>query len=393
MYPKASGELSKLNVDIGDVVKKGQILATIDSPDLRYEFDKARARVRQAQVRIKMSETKIREAEAGLKTVQAQIAAAEAGVNEMEAAQAFREKQLKRIKDLVERHAVEERLALEEEDHLRAAQAATVSAKVKVTLERAGLERARAIIDSARSEHMEAEEYLPLVRADSNKAETAVNSCAILSPIDGVVTRRNYHVGEFARTAAMGGSEPLVTIVEANKLRVVVWILDQDAVLLNNGDAVTLRADVRSDREYKGTISRTAVAEDPTTKSVRAEIDLDNSDGSLRPGQAASVTVNLEDYPDVITIPQTALFDPNPGNGPLCCYRVVDGRTVRTPIRIGAVDSGVVEILDGLKRGIPSFPTGRSSRTPNGKVVYRVTARCPAELVTVVEDPERNGGS
>jgi HlyD family secretion protein len=365
VYPKVSGYIKAVNVDIGDSVKAGDKLVVIDAPELRYELDKAKAMVRQSQARLMLSKSRIREAEAASKTVLAQIAAAEAEVKQAEASQTYREKQLKRIKELVERRAVEERLALEEEDHLRTAQAASFAARANVIVEKANLSSTEAKIETARAELLESQADLSLVTADLEKAQAAVDSCEIRSPIGGVVTRCNYQGGEFARAATTAGSQPLLTIVYAKAVWIVTHVPDDDAPYLDVGDPITFRATASPDREYKGTITRTAFAEDPTTQSLMARISLDNADGRLRPGQVGSVTIHLEDHPNVITIPRTAIFGQgysrllSPIGGPVSCYRMVDGHPRRTPIRLGGGDSGVVEVLDGLKEGDTILPDWR----------------------------------
>ncbi len=131
---------------------------------------------------------------------------------------------------------------------------------------------------------------------------------------------------------------------------------------------MTFRPDALLDRAYKGTIARTAVAEDKGT--LRAEIDLDNSDGRLRPGQAGHVTITLEDHPDVLTIPMTAILEDGEGSearGSQSCYRITDGRTVRTPIRLGLLspDTNMAEVLDGLTEGDTIVPDWRSVEDPS----------------------------
>jgi RNA polymerase sigma factor (sigma-70 family) len=356
LFPRVAGALSELNVDIGDSVKRDQVVARIESPELVYELAKAKALVQQAQARMRTAEVRISVAEAALVTANSQIAAAEAEVKRLEAEQSHREKQLNRLRDLVQRRAVEERLADEESDHLRAAQAATYAAKIRVSVEKAGLETAKAKLETARAEAEETRTDVSLAEADMGKAKAAVDACEIRSPYDGVVTRRNYHVGEFVRPAARdAGAEPLLTIVQADKVRVVVQIPDRDAAFLNNGDPATFRTSVFPDREFKGTISRTAFAEEQGT--VRAEIDLDNADGRLRPGQMGSVTVTLETIPDAITVPFEAILGEgfNGIDGPMSCYRMVEGRPMRTPIKIGRINHEMgkaeAEVLEGLKEG------------------------------------------
>jgi multidrug efflux pump subunit AcrA (membrane-fusion protein) len=91
-------------------------------------------------------------------------------------------------------------------------------------------------------------------------------------------------------------------------MKVVVNVPDRDAPFLDKGDPVKVETDAVEGRKFVGGIARTAFAEDPVTRSLRAEIDLDNSDGRLRPGQAGRVTISLRAR-DILAIPVTALFE------------------------------------------------------------------------------------
>jgi HlyD family secretion protein len=163
---------------------------------------------------------------------------------------------------------------------------------------------------------------------------------------------------------------PLFTIIQTGKVRIVVQVPDRDASYLDKGDPATFRVDARGGREYKGTITRMAVAEDPSTRTLRAEIDLDNADGRLRPGQSGLVSIKLEDHPDAIIIPMTAILDwGTETDGPETCYRVVAGRTVRTPIKVRAInrDEGTAEVLEGLKEGDTIVSDWRQIADPDRK--------------------------
>ena len=297
LYPSVSGVLNRLHVDIGAVVKKGDVLATVHAPELRFEQAKAEAQMNQVQARAKTAESRVRVAQAALNTSKAQIEVAEAELEQAEAAESYREKQLVRLTDLVARKAVEERLAAEEADRMRTARALSHAAKIKVKLEKAGLETAEAKLDMAKAEALETRSEFGLVQTDLEKARMALDSCEVRSPIDGIVTRRNYDIGAFARAAATGGSVPLFSIDQANVVRIVVPVPDRDALYLDPGDPATFRAHALGDREYRGKIARTSFAEDARDQTLRAEIDLDNADGRLRPGQFGRVTINLEDHP------------------------------------------------------------------------------------------------
>ncbi len=352
VYPKVSGELRSLSVDIGDRVRQGQVLAVIDAPELRAELRKSQAMVELAQARAQRVGAAVRVAEAIWRSERAQVDVAIAELKSSETVRLRREMERGRLKELSDRNTVERRVLAEEDKWLKSAEETILAKKALLAVAQADVQAAEAKVEAARVERDEARADVRVAEANQAAPEILAAAARVIAPMDGIVTRRNYHVGAVVRTATDGGSEPLLTIVQASRVRVVVEVPDSDVVWLDKGDPLTFRPAGFLDREYRGTISRTAVVEEHGT--VRAEIDLENADGRLRPGQAGRVTIQLADHADVLTIPVEAILGPGYGTlGPLSCYRLVDGRAVRTPVRVGMIDrdSGTAEVLDGLKEG------------------------------------------
>lgn len=141
----------------------------------------------------------------------------------------------------------------------------------------------------------------------------------------------------------------MFSVMGTEKMKVVVSVPDQYARFLDEGDPVVVWTNGYADSTYRGAIAQTAFAEDPATNTLRAEIDLDNKDGRLRPGQAWMVSIVLDDRKQVLSIPVTAL-NLNMG-GEAECDRVVNGRAVRTRIKHGELNGKRVEVLAGLHEG------------------------------------------
>jgi HlyD family secretion protein len=354
LYPKVSGELRGLSVEIGDRVREGQVVAVIDAPELRAELRKSQAMVELARARARRVGIAVRVAEATLLSERAKVDIAAAEVRGSEALRRRREMERKRLKELADRKTLERRLIDEEDKWLESAQENYQSRMAQLAVARADVQAAEAKLESARAEDDEARAEVRVAEANQANPERLSVSARVIAPLDGIVTARNFDVGAVVRPEVDGDSSPLLTIVQVSRVRVVVAVPDRDATLLDKGDPVTFRPDALPDRTYQGTISRTAVAENNGT--LRAEIDLDNADGRLRPGQAGPVTITLEDHPGTLTIPMSAI--PEVGDGPeprgsYSCYRIEGGQTVRTSIRLGVMnpDTHLAEVLDGLSEG------------------------------------------
>jgi HlyD family secretion protein len=119
--------------------------------------------------------------------------------------------------------------------------AATIGAKAKIELTKAGITSAEAKLDAAQVDIEEVQAEYRVVAADCRKAVVLLRPTQVRSPIDGVVTRTGYHVGEFVRTVATGSSVALFTIIRTGKVRIVVQVPDRDASFLDKGDSATFR--------------------------------------------------------------------------------------------------------------------------------------------------------
>ncbi len=361
VYTRVSGELRSLSVEIGDRVKQGQVVAVIDAPEARAELRKSQAMVELARARARRVAIAVPVAEATLLSERAKVEMAAAELKGSDALRVRREMERSRLKELADRKTLERRLLDEEDKWLESAQQTYMSKTALLAVARADVQAAEARVEAARAENDEAQAEVRVAEASKAGPEMLSAAARVIAPIDGIVTGRTHHVGDVVRTGDADGSKPLLTIVQASRVRIVVEVPDRDAVFLDKGDTSTFRPDALPGRAYEGTIARTAVAEEQGT--LRAEIDLDNSDGRLRPGQAGHVTIALEDRPDTITIPMTAILEEEPeARGTHRCYSVTDGRAVRIPIRLGVLcpDANLAEVLDGLTEGDIVVPDQRS---------------------------------
>jgi len=348
--PKFSGYLKKMNVDIGDAVERGQVLAEIDAPEVVAVQNKAHAVVEQAITRLASARAAVTVAHASLEADKAKADAVAATLSRNESILRYREKSLERLRALAAQNAVERRLVDEAEENVEAARSAVTEAKSQVVKAKAGIEKATAKLVAARSDFEGAKANIHVAQAELENASAAAGYTRIVSPWDGIVTRRGYHMGDYVRSGDLGGRVPLLSLIQTGKVKVIVDVPDVDAPYLDKGDRAIVRIDALGGRAYQGAIARTALAQDPATRTVRAEIDLKNEDGRLRPGQYGRVTIDLQDRRDVLSIPVSALFDRSAA-GAAACYRIVDGRAVRARIKIGEENGKLMEVVDGLKEG------------------------------------------
>jgi len=128
----------------------------------------------------------------------------------------------------------------------------------------------------------------------------------------------------------------------------VTYIPEREAIWLNDGDRVTLSFDAYPDQEFTANITRTAGVLDSRTRRMRAEIDLDNSQGLLLPGMYGSVTVELESRREAFVLPAGTV---RLNDGAPHVYAVENDAIKRLPVTTGTDTGTEIEILSGLTGG------------------------------------------
>lgn len=294
VVPDVAGHIGRMAVDIGSAVHRGDVLGEIESPALKLRAARARAALQQATARVVAAKCGVRVADQAVRTARAELQASQAGLTQVEATASVRRRQAARIAELVERGALQDRVGEEEQARVHGDEASEQAARARVAIVQASLASAEAKCDAARAAVAEMEEGLHLAELELEEARIRLEACRIRSPIDGIVTRRRHHVGEFVRPATGEASAPLFTVVRTGTVRVVAQVPEHESARVDVGDPARFRLVALPDREYQGAVSRTAYAEDPATHTMRVEIDLNNEDGRLRPGRRGTIRIELE---------------------------------------------------------------------------------------------------
>jgi RND family efflux transporter MFP subunit len=164
---------------------------------------------------------------------------------------------------------------------------------------------------------------------------------------DGVITARFFHPGAFIRSAAEGASTPLLTVMRTDRMRVVVHVPDLDVALLDPGDPATVVVDALKNRSFSGSVSRLARAENPTTRTIRVEIDLENPGGLLCEGMYGRATIELRPASKGLAVPASRGLGHSPSDQAKV-YVVRDARVQVASVSLGADDGANIEILTGL---------------------------------------------
>ena len=334
MFAEVSGFLKTQAVDIGDVVKKGDVLAVIDVPELEKDVEEAVAAVEQAKARALLAEARVTTAEAEREAVAATLVQTEADIAQQVAKRSLSEKQLERVKGLLARSATTQDVVDEHEHDLQSTRAGEQSARAAALTAKAQLAASAAKVLQAKADVAEAKSMIRL--SDARLARTRVITAfsRITSPFDGVITARYFHPGAFIRSAADGSSVALLTVMRTDRMRVVVQVPDNDVALLDVGDPATVLIDALKGRSFKGIVARLAHAENPTTRTMRVEIDLQNPAGLLCEGMYGRVVIELRPPSKNVALPSSCVLGHLP-SGQAKVYVVKDGHVKPTTVSLG----------------------------------------------------------
>ena len=348
LYAKVSGYLHVQNVDIGDIVERGKVLAEIFDPEIHAAVNQAKAALDQAKAKVDVAAAMIRTAEANERAAEALVTKSEVDVKTRETNRILQKKQLTRIAGLVNRDAVEAKLEDEQQDRFDVAVSEENGAKAAVLKAKADVEAAKALVEQSKADFQEAKAKVEVAEADLQHAKDIAAYTIIKSPFDGVITLRSFHVGAFVRSASEGGAVPLLSVARTDLMRVVVPVPDRYVPFVSKGDEAIIRFDALAGQELHGKVARFSASEDPESRNMRTEIDLPNPDLKLRDGMWGRVEIVLEaPSPHCVSVPSGSLIDQD-GSGGGIVYVVRDGKVKKVPVRVGKDDGTLTEILDGL---------------------------------------------
>jgi len=263
-----SGTVLKVNVDVNDPVRKGQVLVELDTAKLNDQILRSRAALAAASAKVAQTEATVKEARAGLARFE-EVAQLSGG---------------------------------------------KVPSKAELDGSRATLARAIADEASARASVAEAQAALSTDTINLSKA-------SIRSPADGVVLTRSVDPGN--AVAASLQAVTLFTLAEDLKqLRLQVYVDEADVGSVAVGQKASFTVSAHPSRKYPATITRVAYGSTITDNVVTylTYLEVDNSDLSLRPGMTATATITAVQRSDVLLVPNAALrfspADAGASNGP-----------------------------------------------------------------------------
>jgi multidrug efflux pump subunit AcrA (membrane-fusion protein) len=318
-----SGRILFLQVREGDVVRAGQVVAEVESRDATAQLRRARAGVEEAQ--------------RGLDEAEAGIRAAEAAVRQAESQEDLALSTQKRYDVLRDRRSISPQEYDEVAARSRAAALETERAGEALSAAKAGRLRVLSRIEQA--------------EAAAESAAAAQEHTRIVSPIDGVVTRRAAEPG----MSAIPGV-PLLTIEDPRTYELEVAVEESRVSVLRKGRCVRVEIDAAAGVLDSGCVREIAPSAEPRTRTYSVKLSLaGNAAGALRSGLFGRAFFPAGNR-QALVVPDSAVIRRGQLEG---IYVVVDGIAVLRLVKTGKAHEQGLEILSGLMPGtrILSAPT------------------------------------
>lgn len=343
LFAKLPGYVKKWSADIGDVVKEGQLLAELSIPETEEEL-------KQKEAAVGLAVAQVEQARKSFAAAKANIERAEAGMRQAEASKTRATANLIRWRTELgrQRNLVGGAIAASEfdvtTDAFRTAEAAVAEADATIDLSKASRTAIVAEADKAEAQILVAQAQQQLAEADRRRVAVLVGYSRITAPFAGVVTKRQVDTGHFVQ--APSGStatsvQPLFHVVRTDPVRIFVDVPEVDASFVDKGMMAVIRVQSLQEQELIASVVRVSWALDTLTRTLRAEIDLPNADGRLRPGMYVTARITMT-RPQVLSVPTSAVavLQDQP-------YVVVveEGKAHRVKVRLGLKTKGFVELL------------------------------------------------
>ena len=268
LMAKVAGYVKKINVDVGDRVKEGQLLATLEIPEMAD--DRARA-------------------QAGVDRSQAEVARAKDQVQQAQSAHEIAHLSYTRLSEVAKQKA-----GLVAQQEIDDAHSKDLVAEAQVS--------------GAKSNLAAAEEQVHVNSAELQKIKTLFDYTRVTAPFAGVITKRYADTGSMiqAGTASSSQAMPLVRLSENSLLRLILPVPESAVPTVHIGQQVEVRVKTLN-RSFSGRVARFAEKVSSATRTMDTEVDVPNPSLVLIPGMYAEVDLTLEHRNRVLTVPIPAV--------------------------------------------------------------------------------------
>ena len=338
--PLVAGRVMATPVNVGDFVKRGQVICELDHRDAQLRLDQARAQLEESTASLRQAQSRIGwDGKASFDAANLpEVIAARANYQSAQAQAKMAAADSKRFENLVATGDVS-RSAFEK------ARTAQETAEAQANAARQQYEAA---LNAARMSFAAVETSqasLSAMRAQVAQAEKGLTDTTITAPYDGYITARIVAAGVY-----VGLNNKIATIVRIGLLKLQLQTPEQRTAQLKVGMPVVARVSAYPGRDFTGKVTALNPSVDPGSRIFILEARFDNPHVELRPGMFATARILLPGGEDAVFVPQSAVVRDKTTDS----YQVfaVENKTARLRVvTIGDAAEGLVRIQSGLRGG------------------------------------------
>jgi HlyD family secretion protein len=317
LYPKLSGQVKEIAVDVGDTVKQGQVVMRIDVKELAAQFQVA---------------------EASMSTVRDQAAQAKGGIETARLNLDMAQKNFDRSKALFETKVV--------------TQSQIDDAQTKLDLAKSAYDNAQRQYQTVGGSGLDQAE------AQANLIRVQISNGEITSPISGRVTNRNVNPGELSSPTS-----PLMTIADTDNLKLQGNLSQGEVLAIKVGDRVRVSVDGLAGSGYEGRVAQIGPIAAATGQYFPVAVAVRN-DGKLLAGMTAKALLSLSSEKGVV-LPLSAIA--RRGNDSIV-FVVKEGRAVEQAVVLGSHNASETIVLSGVEPGESIVASGTASLKDGSEV-------------------------
>jgi multidrug efflux pump subunit AcrA (membrane-fusion protein) len=344
----------KFDVNRGDHVRPGQLLAVLENKDLAAAVTENQGVYEQAQADY---------ANTISSTLPQQVQAAQADAENAKAALGAAQRLYDSSKNLYEQGALAKR-------QLDQAQLALIQAQTQEQAAEQKLQKMEAVSNAAQQKS--AAGQLAAAHGKFQGAQAQLDYSEIRSPIAGVVTDRPLYQGEMAAAGT-----PLITVMDVSRIVARAHIPEAQAESLKVGDAAEISS-LDGQNRIPGKVTIVSPALDPNSTTVEIWVEAKNPKEQFKAGASVNLTMVSKTAADAIVVPKGALLvDPKEGNSVMVVGS--DSHAHQRKVQTGIQDNDRVQIAQGLKEGEVVVTVGAYGLPDNVKVAVQKQAGEAAE--------------
>ena len=330
---KVAGYVKEIRVDVGDRVKEGELLATLEIPEMADDLRRSKAGVKHSEAEVQRARDEVTRAKSAHDIAHLSYTRLAAVAQKKPGLIAQQEIDDAQARDMVA------------EAQISAANSALAAAQQQVDVDQSGTERVQTLIDYQR----------------------------VTAPFSGVVTKRFADKGSMiqAGTASQTQAMPLVRLSENGQLRLILPVPESAVPTVHLGQQVEVRVPTLH-RTFSGKVARFSDKLLMQTRTMETEVDVPNPDLILIPGMYAEVDLTLQRHDGAVAIPMMAVDTAGESAGQVMVVTPNNRVEVRK-IALGIETSNRVEVRSGLNDGDVVVLSGRSELKAGQEVRPKMT--------------------